>query len=462
MQKTVVSTRQVKLTRERVTQSRNLWRWNRWGRRGFWWGRRRGRGRRRRWRDPLAQSFMIGEIETGLYATSLDLYFYKKSANVPLQMYLVTMDNGYPTQEIIPFSEVTLLPDEVEVSDDASEATRFEFESPVYLQAGVEYAIVVLSNDDAYRMWLSEVGKDDVNTGEFIAKNPYTGVMFKSQNASTWTADQNKDFKFTFNRAKFTENTQKVLEFTTVGISDEETEESNGPLEFSQLTLISESVSIPQTNINYQMSVDGGSSFFDVTTGEDIYRSSGTTPVTDDSTIVFRAILSSESEYITPVVDLDRISFVGVKNFINTQADLLGVNDDSPNEDSELSSIHGSAIARYLTQEVELNNPADQLNVYLNINRPIEKSNVKVYARFNTGEESIKNIDFEEITPDTVIPITSTREDYSEVLFSVNKENQLDASSSLNFTSFQVKIVMVSDDHAKVPVIKDFRAIATT
>ena len=467
MQKTVVSTRQVKVSQERVTQSRNLWRWNRWRsrRRGRWWTRRRGRGRRRRWRDPLAQSFMIGEIETGLYATSLDLYFYKKSTNVPVQMYVVTMDNGYPTQEIVPLSEVTLLPDAVAVSDDASVPTNFMFESPVYLQAGVEYAIVVLSNDDAYRMWLSEIGKDDVKTGEFIAKNPYTGVMFKSQNASTWTADQNKDFKFTFNRAKFEENTKKEIIFNTLGICTEEEailEEGNGPLEFSQLTFISESVSIPLTTINYQMSVDSGATYFNVTTGEDIYKSS-VNAVEDDTTIILKAILSSESEFITPVIDLERISLVGVKNFVNSEAELL--EDNSPlgeDEDSELSSIHGYAFARYLTQEVELNNPADQLNVYLNINRPIEQSNVKVYVRFNTGEESIKNSDFEEITPDTVIPITSIREDYSEVLFSVNKEDQLDTTNSLNFTSFQVKIVMVSNDHAYVPVMKDFRAIATT
>ena len=467
MQKTVVSTRQVKVSQERVTQSRNLWRWNRWRshRRGRWWGRRRGRGRRRRWRDPLAQSFMIGEIETGLYATSLDLYFYKKSANVPVQMYVVTMDNGYPTQEIVPLSEVTLLPDDVAVSDDSSIPTNFRFESPVYLQAGVEYAIVVLSNDDAYRMWLSEIGKDDVKTGEFIAKNPYTGVMFKSQNASTWTADQNKDFKFTFNRAQFAENVKKEIIFNTLGICTEaeaEAEEGNGPIEYSQLTLISESVSIPQTTINYQMSVDSGATYFNVTTGEDIYKSS-VGPVTNDTTIILKAILSSESEFITPVIDLERISLVGVKNFVNSEAELL--EDNSPlgeDEDSELSSIHGYAFARYLTQEVELNNPADQLNVYLNINRPIEQSNVKVYVRFNTGEESIKNSDFEEITPDTVIPITSIRDDYSEVLFSVNKEDQLVAANSLNFTSFQVKIVMVSNDHAYVPVMKDFRAIATT
>ena len=444
MQKTVVSTRRVRLTRERVTQSRNIWRW----------GRSRRRWRRRRWRDPLAQSFMIGEIETGLYATSLDLYFRNKSANVPVQMYLVTTDNGYPSQEVIPGSEVTLLPSQVNTSNDATAATNFKFEAPVYLQPGVEYAIVVLSNDDAYRMWLSEIGKDDVKTGEFIAKNPYTGVMFKSQNASTWTADQNKDFKFSFYRAEYPVNTARELIFDTFGISSAAGDNSNGPLEFSQLSVLSESISLPETTLDYQLSIDGGNSYFNISTAEDIYRSSGSTPITSDDDIKLKAILSSASEYITPIVDLDRTSLISIKNFVNSEADLL--NDDSPTpSDTEISSVNGTARARYLTREVELNNPADQLNIYLNINRPIEGSNVKVYARFKTGEEDIKNIDFEEINPETIIPISSTSDDFEEVSF-------VTPNTLNDFTSFQVKVVMVSTDHANVPVIKDFRAIATT
>ena len=33
--------------------------------------------------------------------------------------------------------------------------------------------------------------------------------MFKSQNASTWTSEQNEDVKFRINRCKFTTNTQR-------------------------------------------------------------------------------------------------------------------------------------------------------------------------------------------------------------------------------------------------------------
>jgi hypothetical protein len=447
-QRTVVSTRKVTISKQRLESNRNLtfWKGGRWGPRSpqlltstFF----------TRWRDPLAQSFMIGEIETGLYATSLDLYFYKKSVNVPVQIHLVTMDNGYPTQEIIPFSEVTKLPVDVEISDDASAPTNFQFETPIYLQAGVEYAIVVLSNDDAYRMWLSEVGKDDVNTGKFISKNPYTGVMFKSQNASTWTADQNKDFKFRFNRAKYDISASRELIFNTLGVSELDDEVSDGPLDYSQLSVIAESISLTQTNIDFSISNDGGLNYYPIIPAEDIYLNG---QADNDETIKLKATLSSNSEYVTPIIDLDRVSVNSVLNYVNGEADLLDA--DSPHDDTELKSVHGFAHARYITREVELNNPADQLDIYLNINRPTENSNVKVYARFKTGEEDINNEDFIEVIPSTVIPISSTSDDFKEVLFV--------HSATTPLSGFQVKIVMVSDDHANVPVLEDFRAIATT
>jgi hypothetical protein len=454
-QRTVVSSRKVTVSQERVTQNRNIYQpYCRWVS-----SRDRGQGRRvctrqrTRWRDPLAQSFMIGEIETGLYATSIDLYFRNKSATIPVQIHLVTMDNGYPTQEIIPFSEVTLEPINVSVSNDASVATNFKFETPVYLQAGVEYAIVVLSNDDSYRMWLSEIGKDDVNTGKLVSKNPYTGVMFKSQNASTWTADQNKDFKFRFNRAKFN-TAPRTLDFSTLGITEQT------PLEYSQLSVIAENIAIDVTNIDFSISHDGGNTYYPIIPTEDIYLSSNVSnrannsgQIIDNNSIKLRAILSSGSEYVTPIIDLDRVSINSVHNIVNSETDLL--NDDSPIPgDSELEAIHGKAAARYITHDVELNNPADQIDVYLNINRPTQGSNVKVYARFKTGEEDIKNVDFIEIKPATSIPITSTKDDFNEVAFV--KDGLPD------FTGFQIKIVMVSDDPANVPVIEDLRAIAST
>ncbi|BCU96835.1 MAG: hypothetical protein CM15mV13_2920 [uncultured marine virus] len=39
------------------------------------------------------------------------------------------------------------------------------------------------------------MGEDDVTNDRTISEQPYAGVLFKSQNASTWTADQYEDLK---------------------------------------------------------------------------------------------------------------------------------------------------------------------------------------------------------------------------------------------------------------------------
>ena len=158
----------------------------------------------RRWRDPVAQTFIIPEIEEGVYVTSADIYFSAKSSTLPVQLEIVTVENGIPTQNTVPFSSVSLDPAAVSIDPiSGNSPTNFAFSDPVYLKPGVEYAIVLLSNDSAYRIWVAKVGGTDVSTQSFISKNVYGGVLLTSQNASTWSPDQTKDLKFVLNRANF-------------------------------------------------------------------------------------------------------------------------------------------------------------------------------------------------------------------------------------------------------------------
>ena len=156
------------------------------------------------WFDPLAQSFVIPEIEEGIFATSVDIFFAQKSASLPVTLQIVTVENGIPTQKIVPFSKVVLDASAVAIDPNRGQiATNFKFSDPVYLRHGVEYAIVLLSNDSTYRVWIATVGGTNVATNTFISKNVYGGVFFTSQNASTWTPEQNRDLKFVLNRAEF-------------------------------------------------------------------------------------------------------------------------------------------------------------------------------------------------------------------------------------------------------------------
>jgi len=156
-----------------------------------------------RWQDPLAQSFLVDK-KGGIFASSVDVYFGAKDTALPVTVQIRHMENGSPTQKVLPFGEKTLSPSSVNTSADGSSLTKFSFPSPVYLESGREYCVVVSTNSNVYTSWCSEMGKKDIATNDFIDQQPYAGSLFKSQNNSTWTPDQMKDLKMNLNRCKFT------------------------------------------------------------------------------------------------------------------------------------------------------------------------------------------------------------------------------------------------------------------
>ena len=168
--------------------------------------------------DPLAQSFFVQD-DTGIFLTSIEVYFETRSEDTPVTLQIRTMIAGVPSNVVIPFSEVTLDPDKINLSTDGSVPTKFTFPSPIYLsgpqQQNVsqrpneqntqgEYAIVLLSNSTDYRVFISRLGENDLQSGVKISKQPTLGSLFKSQNASTWNPSQFDDLKYKINRALFT------------------------------------------------------------------------------------------------------------------------------------------------------------------------------------------------------------------------------------------------------------------
>lgn len=155
------------------------------------------------WIDPIAETILIKQ-DGGIFAKSVDIYFKSKDTSIPVRLTIRTTLNGTPTQMIVPGADKIVYPGSVNTSADASVATNFAFDYPVYLAQDVEYAIVLTSMCDKYEVYIAEMGGFDLtNTTYRIVKQPYDGVFFSSANASTWTPEQSKDLKFKLNRAKF-------------------------------------------------------------------------------------------------------------------------------------------------------------------------------------------------------------------------------------------------------------------
>ena len=60
--------------------------------------------------NPLAQTFKVENLEGGCFVTGVDLYFNKKSTNVPVKTYITNVDAEKPAKNIVPGSEKTLSP----------------------------------------------------------------------------------------------------------------------------------------------------------------------------------------------------------------------------------------------------------------------------------------------------------------------------------------------------------------
>jgi len=205
--------------------------------------RTRSEVNRTTWFDPIAQTFLVEE-RGGIFVTSIDLYFGSIDPTIPVRLQLRDVVNGYPGPTVLPFGEVILTPYELRdaqidqygsgfgISDrtvDLSQVdgapisialapdqpVRFKFPSPVYVQEDTEYCFVLLSDSNNYHVWVSDLGGVDRFTtpGEEnqVSEQPYLGSFFKSQNASTWTPDQNRDIKFRLNRAKFQNLTNRII-----------------------------------------------------------------------------------------------------------------------------------------------------------------------------------------------------------------------------------------------------------
>ena len=60
--------------------------------------------------NPLAQTFKVENLDGGCFVTGVDLYFNKKSTNIPVKTYITNVDAEKPAKNIVPGSEKTLSP----------------------------------------------------------------------------------------------------------------------------------------------------------------------------------------------------------------------------------------------------------------------------------------------------------------------------------------------------------------
>ena len=160
--------------------------------------------------DPLAQTFSVTE-KGGALITQAEVYFVAKDPTLPIRCEIRDVVNGYPGPNVL--SRASLNPSKVNVDATKLVPTVFTFPQPVYLPPVVEYCLVLLSDSTVYKVWISRMGEEIVGTNRLITSQPSLGSLFKSQNNSTWTAEQFDDLTFRLYKAKFDITKKATIEF---------------------------------------------------------------------------------------------------------------------------------------------------------------------------------------------------------------------------------------------------------
>lgn len=163
------------------------------------------------WVDPLAQTFMVSGSK-GEVITSVGLFFSKVPvSNIGVTCQIRDVVNGYPGKNIL--AETTLYPNQITVNTSSLNETRFRFRNPIFLKPNTEYCLAILSDSNEYKVWIARMGEQVINSLTTVSSQPSLGVLFKSQNGSTWTAEQYEDLCFVLYKANFNKNMIANIQF---------------------------------------------------------------------------------------------------------------------------------------------------------------------------------------------------------------------------------------------------------
>ena len=183
--------------------------------------------------------------------------------------------------------------------------------------------------------------------------------------------------------------------------------------------------------------------------------------------MVFEIVLTSDNENVSPMVDCDRISTVITSNRLSS-------GDFSDNNFMKRTKVTGEDpnTATYISNFVKLENPATSILLEFSAYRT-EGSQIRAFYKtmeegsnedtFNRDFEpfpGFSNVDqFEKV----INPSNNTGEPDQNVPPSIGnefREYTFNSREIPSFTKFQIKVVMIGNNQAKPPKIKELRGIA--
>jgi len=167
-----------------------------------------------------------------------------------------------------------------------------------------------------------------------------------------------------------------------------------------------------------------------------------------------RCRMTSTKSHLSPVIDMNRCSVVSVQNRIS-----------NTNSNPTLA-VGSDAVSKYITKKVDLAEDADVIRAFLSVNLPTAAS-VRLYWRVLQGDgtvtvggttfNDINDVPWTEQAPLDTISFNDNPNAFAEAEYAIDP-----LGANVTFGSMQFKVVLNSTNSSRVPLLKDFRAIAAT
>lgn len=275
----------------------------------------------------FAQTFFVdGNVNPdGVFIHSVDVCFAFKDDNLPITLQLRSVVDGYPSPTTIYHNgQATLFPGEIPTTDgantlpdvaDSTKAARFIFDSPVYLPPG-EHSLVFSTASTMYFIYMAKIQDPLIGTSRAFSSQAYVGNLFRAQNSDAWAPYINQCIMFKLNRCVFNTTTVSSVEFDVVA----PLATANANMDVFQLSV--NDISFGKTGIEYSFkSTDTTGAL--ATTATSIQVNQNYMPATRqvlttaNSSLKVFSTMSTQTDFVSPILDPTRINVTAVENIIN-------------------------------------------------------------------------------------------------------------------------------------------------
>ena len=178
--------------------------------------------------------------------------------------------------------------------------------------------------------------------------------------------------------------------------------------------------------------------------------------ISGNKSFEMRLNFSTTDNKVSPIVDLQRMSFTGFENIIDKQDSAATVGFNVPLAFvNETHPTEGSAAAKHVSTVVTLEEEAVGLKILIAANRP-SSADFEVYYKTGLADEVLSDKNWIEVAKEAAITADNDPTTFREYEYLAGGVG----GSLTPFTQYQVKIVMNTTNSSQIPVFRDLRAIA--